>query len=185
MVRMAPTGEPPEPGPGSSRENPRPRPAARVILIDAEERVLLFRAELTGARWGDVEDQIFWITPGGGLNPGESWEQAAQRELWEEIGLEDCDLGPCAWRRQHTFFFPPDGLWYNQQERYFVSRIASHTVATQHQEEAEADFMTTHHWWTVAELHESRERLVPGNFAELFESLLADGPPAEPFAVGL
>lgn len=183
---MAVTPEPAETqsGPGSSRENPRPRPAARVILIDAEERVLLFRAELTGPAWDEAAGGVFWITPGGGLNAGESWEEAARRELWEEIGLADCDLGAYAWHRQHTFFFPPDGLWYTQQERYFVSRIASHTVATQHQEESEAAFMTAHRWWTAAELHESGERLVPGNFAELFATLLADGPPAEPFEVG-
>lgn len=173
------------PGSGSSRNNPRPRPAARVILIDHQQRVLLFRAELTGPRWGEVENPIFWGTPGGGLNPSESWEEAAQREIWEEIGLKNCDIGPCAWLREHTFFFPPDGLWYNQQERYFVSHIASHEVVTQHQEQFEAEFMTEHRWWTLAEMRATSEHLVPGNFAALFEALLANGPPAEPFEVGL
>ena len=172
-------------GTGNSRENPRPRPAARVILIDAQDRVLLFRAALPGDDPEEGGERVFWITPGGGLKLDESWEQAAQREIWEEIGLESCELGACAWLREHIFFFQPDGRWYRQQERYFVSRIGSHAVATQYQEEFEAQFMTAHYWWTLAELRATSEVLVPGNFAELFEALLRNGPPAEPFEVGL
>ncbi len=106
-------------------------------------------------------------------------------ELWEETGLSECELGPCAWLRQHTFYWNPERLWYNQQERYFVSRIASHTVVTDNQEALEAQFMTEHRWWALAEMRTTNETLVPGNFAELFESLLANGPPAEPFEAGL
>ena len=52
------------------------------MLCLADRAVLLLR-------WRDpVEGFEVWEPPGGGLEPGESWEQAARRELREEAGLE-------------------------------------------------------------------------------------------------
>jgi len=46
------------------------RPAARILLLDAAGRVLLFRF--------DPDDRPpFWCTPGGAVDPGESYAQAS------------------------------------------------------------------------------------------------------------
>ena len=71
------------------------RPSARVLLIDDQDRVLLLRANVGE---GDV-----WITPGGALEPGETAEDAARRELREETGIESAELSPCVWTRTHRF----------------------------------------------------------------------------------
>jgi 8-oxo-dGTP diphosphatase len=93
-------------------ETPILRPAARVLLIDPDDRLLLFKFRVDGSN--------VWITPGGGVDRGETFEQGALRELWEETGLTGCELGPCVWMR--SFLFRWDGKLYKQQERFFVVR---------------------------------------------------------------
>lgn len=161
-----------------SPEEPLVRPAARVIVLDNADRVLLFRAVIP-----ERPDRPFWITPGGGLHDGETWEDAARREIWEETGLRDCDLGPCVWTRQHTFTL--GGRWFDQRERYYVARIEQHDVVTHHQEAFEAGFLKGHRWWTLDELRTSPERLVPRDFAALVEPLIRGELPPEPLVVGL
>jgi len=59
----------------------RLRQAARVIVIDEDGRVLLVKFEFPDGR-------VVWATVGGGLEAGETHEDAARRELAEEAGLE-------------------------------------------------------------------------------------------------
>src|SRR4051812_24176660 len=65
--------------------NPGPyvRRAARVLLLDAADRVLLLRFVTNGPD-GSAGG---WLTPGGGVADDESLPQAAARELLEEVGL--------------------------------------------------------------------------------------------------
>jgi 8-oxo-dGTP diphosphatase len=58
------------------RSGLRVRPVAGLVLRDASGRVLLLRRR----------DDETWGLPGGGLEPGESWAQAALRECREETG---------------------------------------------------------------------------------------------------
>ena len=65
------------------------RPSVRGLVVDEEGRTLLFRY---GNEYG-----MWWVTPGGGQEPGESDEQTLRRELREECGLRDFELGPLLW----------------------------------------------------------------------------------------
>jgi len=161
-----------------TQESPIVRPAARVVLFDRESRVLLFRAAMP-----DRPERPFWITPGGGLHPGETEAEAARREVWEETGLEGVELGPCVWVRKHVFAW--QGTWLEQRESYFYARVPRFEVDTSNHEELERQFLTGHRWWTLDEMAASAERFVPGNFVALARPLAEGLLPPEPIVVGI
>ena len=73
----------------------RVRRTSRLILLDGDDRVLLFLVEDTTVfRPNDPSPAVYWVTPGGSLEPGESHEDAARRELWEETGISGLEPGP-------------------------------------------------------------------------------------------
>jgi TDG/mug DNA glycosylase family protein len=69
------------------------RENVRAVVRDPRARILLLRYEDAYSHW--------WVTPGGGREPGESDEETLRRELAEEIGLTTFVLGPLLWELSH------------------------------------------------------------------------------------
>jgi 8-oxo-dGTP diphosphatase len=154
----------------------RIRPAARAIVLDPDDRVLLVRFEFPDAE--------VWATPGGGLDEGESHEQAIRRELDEEAGLDDVELGPVVWTRTHLQPFG-QGRWDGQSERYFLVRTPVFDPSPRLTwAELRLEGVTAIRWWTPDELEASDMLFAPRRLPQLVRSLLDDGPPAEAVDVG-
>ena len=156
---------------GASEDAPIPREAARVLLLDPDDRVLLV-AHLPG------DGRTVWTAPGGGLDAGETHAQAAARELREETAL-DAPLGPWVWSRTATFRFR--GIWIEQHERWYLVRTVVADVGSM----PLGDLATAGaRWWSLDELRTTGEVVAPRALAEHLGALLADGPPELPVDVG-
>jgi 8-oxo-dGTP pyrophosphatase MutT (NUDIX family) len=125
-----------------------------------------------------------WATLGGALEVGETPEQAAIRELREEIGLQVESVGPCVWTRTHLFRW--QGEIYDVRERFFVCCIDGYDVGDHlNEDELEREWVLGHRWWSVSEISTSAEVFVPRNLSELLLPLLRGEYPDEPFEVGI
>ena len=148
------------------------RPVARVLLIDPKERLLLLEAEHESGRY------TFWVAPGGGLEGGESFEEAARRELHEETGL-DLPIGSWVWTRRHAYSWA--GQSFDQYERFFVARTETTHIAPN---KADA-YVVGHRWWTVSELRDSGEQFAPRRLAELLPDIICSNYPKLPIDCGI
>lgn len=154
------------------------RRAARVLLIDSDERILLFRCS------GEFSDgNAIWLTPGGGLAGAESFEQAAARELFEETGLR-ADVGRCVWTRRHVF--PMPGRIEEAREQFYVVRCAPFAPDTSRWEPAERAEITDVRWWSATEIAAATDEVfVPRRLAALLPPLLRGELPAAPVDCGV
>ena len=145
------------------------RRAARVLLVDGQDRVLLLR----GTDPADASRGDWWFTPGGGLDEGEQPAQAARRELAEETGLDlpEDALGPVVHTRVAHFSF--SGTDYRQSEVYYLARVERHEVDTSGWTPLEVASVTGHRWWPRAELTGTAERVFPGDLADVLTRVLA------------
>ncbi len=137
------------------------RRSARVLVFDASGDVLLIR--FRAASGGKM--LTFWVTPGGEIEAGEEPEEAAAREMYEELGLRLPLLGPV-----HE---ESGGEYVHLGERV---RNADTFFATVCEREApklagvtadEVRLMQEARWWSVEMLAETREKVYPEGLAEL------------------
>jgi 8-oxo-dGTP pyrophosphatase MutT (NUDIX family) len=143
------------------------------VLLSPEPAVLLLRIRPPDG------GEAFWITPGGGLEPGESVETGLRRELAEELGLAELRIGPLVWRRQHTYDW--GGKRIRQREEYRVVHVPRFEPRMSDARESQS--LDRFRWWPVAELASATERLTPLSLPDIIARYLVHGAPREPLEV--
>jgi 8-oxo-dGTP pyrophosphatase MutT (NUDIX family) len=144
------------------------RLAMRAILLTPEDRVLLLRVDYGTGTW--------WITPGGGVEPGETPQATLRRELHEELGHVPAGPAALVWRRR--FDLPLPQAHWRQSESYFLIETDQFVPAIQ--DAPEADAIREFRWWSVAEIRQSGERIAPASLERIVLDYRRLGPPREP-----
>jgi double-stranded uracil-DNA glycosylase len=150
------------------------REAVRALVLDPAGRVLMVRFEDNFGTW--------WSTPGGGKEGDESDEEALARELAEECGLREYELGPVIWTREHRLI--DIARYGGQRERHYLIRVDPFDPAPALGAAGlVAEGVHDVRWFTVDEL----ETVITGprRLASLVRDLLEHGPAAEPLDAGV
>jgi ADP-ribose pyrophosphatase YjhB (NUDIX family) len=152
------------------------RRAARVIILDRDDRLLLLRYD----EERDGVHHVYWAVPGGSLEADESHDQAARRELREELGLAyEGTFGPPVAQRakEHVVGDKP----VRQTELYYLVRIDAGDIdvstATQ------PDAITAYRWWTRTELAAATDPVYPLGLLDLVTDHLTHGTPQHPITL--
>ena len=156
---------------------PLVRPSVRALLMD-QDRVFLHR-------FSAPRNPGIWIAPGGGVDDGESDEDALLRELSEELSLSQAALGPWVWYRRHIWAWR--GTILDSRERFALAKVdPAEIVPTGHDSVfVGSDYVEQHRWWTIDEIARSDDVFAPRRLAEELRAILEHGPPPEPIDVGI
>jgi 8-oxo-dGTP diphosphatase len=157
----------------------RIRQAVRAVLLTPASDVLLVRFEFPL--------RTVWALPGGGVEPDEDDLTALHRELGEELGLTDVELGPHVWSREHIIPHE-DGLWDGQRDRFYLAPVGERFEPrpTLSWDELRAERLHEIRWWSLTEIEaDDATWFAPRRLGPLLRALVDEGPPAHPVETGV
>ena len=154
------------------------RKSSRAILLNSENKIFLFKFEFAMLS----EHKTLWVTPGGGVESGESFEQALNRELYEELGLEIDGSYQCIYIRNKPFT-TKSGEEFISEERYFLVKIDNPNLSFNNMTQTEKRLTKDYKWWSVDEINSSSEVFFMDKLGAKIVKIIDGDIPEEPVEI--
>ncbi len=154
------------------------RKSSRAIILNKRNEIFLFRYTFDFF----AEQESIWITPGGGLDDGESFEEALKRELFEELGIELTEKAPFVFYRTPLYELK-NGETVQSEERFYLVRLDEKEFSYANWTESENKRMTAGKWWSIEEIRQSEEKFFSKDVVGMLERFARGEIPKEPIEI--
>ncbi len=143
--------------------------ARGFVLNDAGQVVLVKYEDTEPVNPAEPDILKYWVLPGGGIEPGESYEQTVAREVLEETGVEVTDVGRRIYVLEKELIYA--GSLHRMHAEYYLARCTGQPAASNcDPDEGIVDVR----WWNIDQIRTSDEIFLPKGFLDLFESALIE-----------
>jgi len=151
------------------------RKSSRAIILNKKKQMFLFQYQFDYL----ADDEAIWITPGGGLEVGESFDDALKRELYEELGIQLKQSYKQVYYRNPIYTLK-NGNQVQSEERFYLIYLNEETFLYDSWTESEKKRMLKGKWWSVEEIKLSSDKFFSEDILSIITNLSDGIMPQEP-----
>jgi 8-oxo-dGTP pyrophosphatase MutT (NUDIX family) len=155
------------------------RETARLVLIDPQNRLLLMKVNdpaTFSLNQSSVKSPL-WVTLSGEIQSGEDVIATAKRELFEETGITDAEIGPAIWYGEQDLIWK--GELTRLKETFVVVKTSDSQIVDIYRTPEEQLAMLEVKWWHIDELEKTSETILPPNLAKFIYPILTQNYPTQ------
>jgi 8-oxo-dGTP pyrophosphatase MutT (NUDIX family) len=152
--------------------------SSRAIILNKNNEIFLFKYNLDYFADGNV----VWITPGGGLEEGESFDMALKRELYEELGIQYSQNCKQIYYRNPVYSLK-NGEKVQCEERFFLIYLDVEKFKYNNWTESEQKRMQCGKWWSVEEIIQSDDEFFSRDIIVIMNNLTLGKIPHVPYEI--